>query len=333
MSRPGNATDVLPGRGTELARVRKLLAGGDRPAFVVVTGEPGIGKSRLLSAFAASAASDGVPVLSGRATEIESGAPWALVLDALDDAGSHPQLAAHADWLRVRLAARTPSAQDGDQVIGVERHRTHRQTRALLEACALPSGLLLLLDDVHWADAASTELIDYLVRHPPRATVTVLTARTGLLPSVLERSLASSAAQVVRTPLGPLSSDDAESLLPGKRPAYRRRLYEVGRGNPLYLEILGQLPERTVNELCNVPGGEDGGRIGLDSLIARELEMLETTLATVVRAASIAADALDPALVASVAEMPEDDVRVALDGLVARDVLRVTDGHFRFRHP
>jgi predicted ATPase len=256
--RPRKAADVLPGRGAELTQLRKLLACG-RPAFVVMNGEPGIGKSRLLSAFAAAAAG-GVPVLSGRAAEIESGAPWALVLDALDDAGSHPELAAHADRLRARLLARAPSAQDRDQVIGVERHRTHRRARALLEACALPSGLLLLLDDVHWADAASAELIDYLVRHPPHATVTVLTSRGGLLPPVLERSLASSPALVSRMSLGPLSPDDAESLLHGKRPAYRRRLYEISRGNPLYLEILSQLPERTVNELRDAPAGEDGGQ-------------------------------------------------------------------------
>ncbi|AWS45970.1 AAA family ATPase [Streptosporangium sp. 'caverna'] len=330
--RTGRTADVLPGRGAELTQLRKLLAGG-RPAFVVVNGEPGIGKSRLLSAFSAAAAADGVPVLSGRAAEMEGGAPWALVLDALDDAGSHPELAAYADWLRVRLVARTPSVQDGDQIIGVERHRAHRQARALLEARALPSGLLLLLDDVHWADAASAELIDHLVRHPPRATVTVLTSLAGLLPPVLERSLASSPAPVTRMSLGPLSPDDSESLLPGKRPAYRRRLYEIGRGNPLYLEILSRLPERTVNELRNASGGEDCGRTELDALIARELETLGTALATVVQAASITADALDPALVASIAEMPEDDVRVALDGLVARDVLRVTAGRLRFRHP
>ncbi|WP_344979394.1 ATP-binding protein [Streptosporangium fragile] len=334
--RTGTTPDVLPGRGAELADLAELLrpaTGTGEPACVVVSGEPGIGKSRLLSAFAAVAASGGVPVLSGRATEIGNGTPWALVLDALDHAGDRPELAACADRLRAGLVASTPPARDGGPTTGVERHRVHRRARALLEARALPSGLVLLLDDVHRADAASAELVAHLVRRPPRATVTVLTTRTGRLPSLLERSLASSPASVTRMSLGPLSQRDAESLVPGKPPAYRRRLYELSGGNPLYLEILGRLPERAVDELRDGPWSGDGGRTGLDVLIARELETLGAPLTVVLQAASVTADALDPTLVASVAEMPEDDVRAALDGLVARDVLRVTDGRFRFRHP
>ncbi|GII55387.1 hypothetical protein Pth03_37760 [Planotetraspora thailandica] len=327
---PAAKTDVLPGRQGELTRLRALLRGGE-PAFVVVSGEPGIGKSRLLSAFAVAAASHEVPAMSGRATETASGMPWALAVDALEHADGHPQLAAHAEWLRARLAV-TPSPGDAAPVIPVERHRVHRQSRALLEASAEPYGLLVLLDDVHWADAASVELVDYLVRHPARRTVVVLSVRTGRLPAELERSLAGSVAPVLHMPLGPLSPEDAEPLMPAASPAHRRRLYGIGRGNPLYLEILSQLPVHAVDELDAALTGY-GGRIGLDALIARELATLPPPLATVAHAASVAADPLDPALVAAVAAMAGDDVREALDELVARDVLRVTDGTLRFRHP
>ncbi|GAA1274252.1 hypothetical protein Psi02_03740 [Planotetraspora silvatica] len=325
----GTSVGAPPGREAEVARLRTLLAGGPAAAFVLVSGEPGIGKSRLLSAFAAAAEHHGVPALSGRATEMASGIPWALLVDALDDAEMRPELAPHADRLRARLAARTPAAA----VTGVERHRTHRRSRALVEAAAARSGLLLLLDDVHWADAASAELIDYLVRHPARSTVVVISVRTGRLPTMLDRSLAASVAPVFPMSLGPLSLEDARSLMPGTSPAAGRRLYEIGRGNPLYLEILGQLPPRAVDQLSDVAAVADGARVGLGALIARELATLRAPLATVVQAASVVGEPLDSALVAVVAEMTEDEVRGALDELVARDVLRASDGRLLFRHP
>jgi DNA-binding CsgD family transcriptional regulator len=356
MGEPGAAQ--LAGRGDELACLAALLG---TSAVVVVTGEPGIGKSRLLSAFAAAAG--GVPVLSGRGTELESSAPWALFLDALDDADHHPELSGPAEELRATLTSGStgagpltgvePHGEHGGAtgpdpftddephpahrpgtttpLTSVERHRMHRQARAALEAGAAAAGLLLVLDDVHWADAASLELADYLVRHPPRATTLVLAARTGRLPDVLERSLGSSPAQVVRMPLSPLSAREADALLAGKPPAYRRRLYEIGGGNPLYLEILGGLPAHAVAELSGTAAPGDGA--GLDILIGRELRTLPPRLRLVAEAASVVDDVSDAALVAAVAEAAESEVQGALDELVARDVLRFADGHLGFRHP
>ncbi|GAB2628459.1 hypothetical protein GCM10027168_70270 [Streptomyces capparidis] len=331
----GAASEELPGRRTELTALRRLTAAGGT-AFAVVTGEPGIGKSRLLSACAALAERAGAaPVLCGRATEPEHSVPWALVLDALADADAHPELAAHAEGLRAALTAAGDGTPDGAPVLGTERHRTHRRVRAALERAAAHRGLVLLLDDVHWADTASVELIDYLVRHPPRAVAVVLAARSGRLPAALARSLATCTAPVTRLPLRPLSPDDADALLPGRPPAYRRRLYEISRGNPLYLEILDQLPERTVGRLQATGHtlSRDGQDTGLDTLIARELDSLPPAARATAQAASVADDPLDAALVAAVAELPEAEVRAALDELVVRDVLRVTDGDLTFRHP
>jgi len=64
-----------------------------------------------------------------------------------------------------------PSLQDGRAVgpspLQSERYRVHRAVRALLERLATDGPLMLALDDLHWADAASVELIDHLLRHPP----------------------------------------------------------------------------------------------------------------------------------------------------------------------
>ncbi|MFJ9560549.1 ATP-binding protein [Streptomyces fuscichromogenes] len=332
---PGRSDD-LPGRGEELTRMRALLAPDRGPVFVVVTGEPGIGKSRLCAAFEAAATGAGVPVLTGRATELECGAPWALFRHVLDDVVDLDWSGGYAESARrLRALSATLSRQDPDSlsVMGVERHRVHRAGRALLEAAATPSGLLLVFDDLHWADTASVEFIDYLVRHPTRRVVTVLVARTGRLPTLLERSLDSAATLVERMPLGSLSLDDAGLLLPDASPAYRRKLYEIGGGNPLHLEILGRLPVHEVEELRGVSAAVGGDLTGLAPLISRELRDLPEPLFTVVRAAAVTADTFDTATVASVAELPQEAVGVALDALVDRDVLRAPEGRIEFRHP
>ncbi|WP_238432647.1 AAA family ATPase [Micromonospora tarensis] len=322
----------LLGRNAEVARMRQLMTAPGVPVFVVVTGEPGIGKSQLLATFARLAADR--PALVGRATEFERSAPLGLVLDLLGDADRHPSLARHAARMRAALAAPArPSGPAG----AVERHQLHGKIRTVLETSATTSPLLLLLDDVQWADDASIALIDYLVRHPPRASViTVLAVRTGRLPAQLIRSLATTRASVVQMPLGPLSPADADLLLSGRPAAYRRRLYQAGGGNPLYLEILGQLPPRVVEELgSRTPVTGDGGQaaVGLDVLIARDLQSLSGSSRLAAHAAAVTGAEFDAALVAAVADVPEEQAQAALDELVTRDVLRVADGQLTFRHP
>ncbi|MFI6761578.1 AAA family ATPase [Micromonospora sp. NPDC050417] len=343
MIAPKPVVDTRPrllGRDPEMGRIRGLLAGTGGPAFVVLTGDPGMGKSRLLGAFAAAATDR--PALLGRATEFERNAPLALVLDLLDDADRHPGLARPAGRLRVALSARIgPTRPDAavsgaGAAAGLERHLLFRKIRTGLETTAATTPLLLLLDDVQWADDASTALIDYLVRHPPRASVvTVLAARTGRLPAELHRSLDTTPAQVVRMPLGPLSPADADLLLADRPAAYRRRLYRAGGGNPLYLEILNQLPGPIVDELSRTPATDGSGpaAIGLDVLIARDLQTLDGVPRRVVHAAALTGAEFDAALVAAVAGTTEEEAGEALDELVRRDLLRVVDGQLTFRHP
>ncbi|RKR91989.1 putative ATPase [Micromonospora pisi] len=348
MIAPKPVADARPrllGREPEMDRMRRLLTGTGEPVFVVLTGDPGMGKSQLLAAFA-TAATDR-PALLGRATEFERSAPLALVLDLLEDADRHPGLARPAGRLRVALTARigptTPDAavSGAGPAAGLERHLLFRKIRTALETTAATTPLLLLLDDVQWADDASTALIDYLVRHPPRAAVvTVLAARTGRLPAELHRSLDTTPAQVVRMPLGPLSPADADLLLADRPAAYRRRLYRAGGGNPLYLEILNQLPGPIVHELGRTPTtGESGpaaigpAAIGLDVLIARDLQALDGLPRRVVHAAALTGAELDVALVAAAAGTTEEEAAAALDELVRRDLLRVVNGELTFRHP
>jgi len=142
------------------------------------SGEPGIGKSRLLEELRTRADARGHLVLSGRASELERELPFGVWGDALADyAGALgierlerivgdqlPELAA------VLPSVGTPSGlQD-------ERYRTHRALRALLEGLARQRPLVLALDDLHWADEASLEALAHLLRRMPKGPLVLALA-------------------------------------------------------------------------------------------------------------------------------------------------------------
>src|SRR5262249_982793 len=123
-------------------------------------------------------------VLSGSASELERDLPFSVLVDALDEyvEGLDPeQLAALADDVRAELAHVLPSLAElsgGRQAtLQHERYRTHRACRALLERLAEATPLVLVLDDLHWADSASVELLGALLRRPPAAAVLMALAR------------------------------------------------------------------------------------------------------------------------------------------------------------
>src|SRR5262249_47546468 len=147
--------------------------------------EPGMGKTRLLLELAAFAAGTGPVVLWGCATEFERQVPFGVFANAIEDhlANVDPdRLAALRPERLALLSAAFPSAPlgqpdlAGDTLIEAGRHRLHRAVRELLELMAGQQPLVLVLDDVHWADDGSVELLGYLLRHPPRAPLLLAVA-------------------------------------------------------------------------------------------------------------------------------------------------------------
>jgi len=134
----------LIGRARELEFLDRALAdvraGGTRA--VALVGELGIGKSALLDALTERA--DGLRVLRGRAAEHEREVPFALAADAFGEGACEGGL---------------PAA----------RLHTHR---ALATELAREGPAVLVLDDLHWADDASLELLDHLIRRPPAVPLT-----------------------------------------------------------------------------------------------------------------------------------------------------------------
>ena len=176
-------------------------------------------------------------------------------MDALDEyaEGLDPRrLGALDDQTRAELAHVFPSlsALDGGGGVALqnERYRTHRAVRVLLELLAAPKPLVLILDDLHWADSGSIELIGALLRRPPGGPVLLaLAARprqaSDRLSAAFER--ADREGRLARVEVGALTREEARELLgPAVESAVARDLYEESGGNPFYLEQLARAVDR-----------------------------------------------------------------------------------------
>src|SRR4051794_31145646 len=198
----------MVGREAELERMLGVLDDLRAGVAVSVEGEPGIGKTRLLAEAAEAAEERHFLVLEGKASEGEADVPFAPFLDALDDylASVNPRLIKPADPDgRNELARIFPSlAELGDSgaaAVQEERYRSHTAVRALLESLANKRPMLLVLDDLHWADSASVELVSHLIRHPPRAGVALA---IGFRPAQAPDRVRAELNEVERFELAPL---------------------------------------------------------------------------------------------------------------------------------
>jgi DNA-binding NarL/FixJ family response regulator len=343
--------DTFVGRARELQSLDLALSGLARNggSAITILGEPGIGKTRLLAELRERAEQLGFLVLSGSASELERELPFSVFVDALDEylQSLEPRRLATLDEADLaQLGHLFPSF--GDHAAGVgaglqdERFRTHRAVRRMLEAIAVPKPLVLVLDDVHWADAGAIELLASLLRHPPAAAVLIAVAvRPRQVPERLSAALerATRSGGIDRVELEPLSAREAEALV-GDAAAGRLadELYAESGGNPFYLEQLLRAPTH------RGAGGHGAGGVslpgveipwGVAAALTEELAILAPDTRRVLEGASVGGDPFEPELAAAAAGMSELDALQALDELLRRDLVRVTDvpRRFRFRHP
>src|SRR6266540_1032976 len=340
----------LVGRADELASLEQVLGelDRDRSGAIELVGEPGIGKTRLLTEFAARAEERGQIVLAGSAAELEQDLPFSVFIDALDEYihGLEPaRLAALDDDVRTELGHVFPSlstlATGRTAALQHERHRSHRAIRKLLEQLATKKPLVLVLDDFHWADSASTELLGALLRRPPAEAVLIaLAVRPRQVPERLSGALerAQRAGTLTRIELGPLSRDETRDFLgEAVEAAEAAAFYEQSGGNPFYLEQLARSLERTSADAT--AAAEMSAAIGVPSTVAaaltEELALLSDEARHVLEWAAVAGDPFEPELAAAAAAMPEAAAIDAVDELLQLDLVRPTDvpRRFRFRHP
>ena len=325
------AAEPPEGRAATLARLERAWAdavAGTR-RFALVTGEPGIGKTTLAGELARRVHAEGGAVLLGRSDEHAPVPfqPWieALerLLEALPATDADHWLTAHDGALARLLPAR--SAAQGPPGGPRERYLAFELARAMLDEVAARRPLLLVLDDVHWADADSLALLRHLARSaPPTRQLVVLCAR----PAELEPAIAQTLADLRRE--GPLVhvdlaglDEDAVAALVARRtgtsdPEAARRLRARSGGNPFFL---GEL----LREAQEAGGDADGPPAGVRDVIERRLARLDEATRRALDIAAVCGLEFDIATVAEVHAQPVVDVLEALDGARAAALVTATD--------
>jgi len=244
-----DAADALQAQWTEV-RERGLRV-------VVLAGEPGIGKTRLVTEFAHTAHDDGATVLAGSCHE-ETHVPYQPFVQALRHyiaCCSPAELAVQVTPRRAQLAAIVPELEDSRSPYGPtglgaeqERFRLFEAVSSLLGDAAHLRPLVLFLDDLHWADQSSLLLLRHLARSAKGAPLMVLgTYRPVEIGD--EHPLAEALAElrrsrtVERLALSGLGEAEVAELIMGRTGqqaprGFVRRVAERSEGNPFFIEEL-----------------------------------------------------------------------------------------------
>ncbi|WP_395571184.1 LuxR C-terminal-related transcriptional regulator [Streptomyces sp. BK79] len=201
-----------------------------------------------------------------------------------------------------------------------------------------PGGLMLLVDDLHDATHRINIALEQLLRHSPRTDITlVLAYRPRGIANRLLAALGGAQAQwdVDELPLTGLSREAAEELFPDHLCGrHQMTLHQESGGNPRYLDLL--------TSLCRGPGcrGESLLRTEAEIPVERaapvlmDLDRVSDTARLVAQAAAVVGDTFELEVASAVAEMDHPTVLVALDELLARDLVRPDSvpARFVFRH-
>ncbi|HET8627905.1 MAG TPA: AAA family ATPase [Thermomicrobiales bacterium] len=334
----------LVGRAREQAALRDHLAAAlaGRGSLVLVGGEAGIGKTALCEVVCAEAITRGARVAAGRCYDLSETPPYGPWREALAALSGKPGLPPLPDALA--------GMSGGEGIAGQE--ALHVQVRAFLAASSAERPLVLLLDDLHWADPASLDLLRSIGRRLGALPLVLLvTYRTDelsrwhplfqLLPALVRESAAT------RLDLRPLEPDDLRALI---RAEYRLPepeeaqlagyLDERAQGNPFFArEILHALVDE---RLLRPDGG--GWRLGdlaraqvpplLRQVIERRLARLGEAARDLLALAAVIGQEMPLDLWAAASGVPEEALSDAAERAVEAHLLAETpDGAgLRFVH-
>ena len=334
-----SSAEALVGREGELARAsaatRELFEG--RASVLAIEGEAGIGKTRLVQHVVDDARARGAVVFSGQAHPFERTRPFGLVAAALDlnRRSPDPRRAAVAALLAGDHAT-APAVAAGDI-----QYRVVEEIVDLVETSCVERPVLLVAEDLHWADSASLLTLLTLTRQLSLAPLlVVVTARPSPLPAEVVRFLDDVIAGGASTVhLQPLSPDEVAVLArqmlgqaPG--PALTAMLAKAG-GNPLWVVALlrsladggmlrpdGDTVEPTTFELP----------AALGDLVVRRLRHLPTATLELLQITAVLGDAVSLRDVASVARRPPAEVVGQLRAAFDAQLLDEAEDRVVFRH-
>ena len=290
----------LLGRTTELSTLIKVYhtARCGQTQVVLLEGEGGIGKTRLATEFLAWAEVEGADVLRGQAFETGGLLPYQPVIEALRpriERENAPDNLLSDTWLAElsrllpELCDRYPDLPEPGGDKSAARARLFEAVARLGQALAAHTPLVLFIDDVQWADAASLDVLHYIARRFTESqtpALLLLTLRMGekeMRPTLAEwRTRIERAVPLTRLQLGPLSSEDTVRLLQvvGRTTGKDERqvedlerfglwLFAETEGQPFYvMETLKVLLERGV--LASRPNEEGGWTIDFTAAMEHE---------------------------------------------------------------
>ena len=302
------------GRTRELQQLERLLddARGGHGRAALVLGEAGIGKTTLVEIVAESARRRGLRVAVGRCapSEMPAAWPWLQVFDAID------------------LSLRDVLDTDGD----APRPAVLALVTERLQAAVAGQPTLVVIEDVHWADATTLGLITFVasaVRDTPLALV--ITARdepfavadgvldlNALSTSAMRLALTGIDADAVRSVVGVITGGEVDAEV-------ARLIHSRTGGNPFFVEEVARLwAMRGRDAHLEVPPG-------VAEVLGRRLARLPQPAATLLGAASLLG-APDPGLLAAMTGESESEVLTQLGHTVAIGVVRVHEGRFEFAH-
>ncbi|WP_328752937.1 AAA family ATPase [Streptomyces sp. NBC_00285] len=333
---------VFVGRRHELDLL--LAAIRQPPAVVMVEGDAGMGKSRLVREATTILKSEGWRVMTGFCHPLREPLPYGPVIDALGkigpwlpDAALPPTTGALAPLLP-DLADRLPPAPAKPQGPGAARHQMIQAVRSVLDTVG---RVILVVEDLHWADDATRELLLLLARDLPDQFALVVTYRAEDLPpgaaalGAAYRPPPCASGTVIR--LSPLTRTDVAELAGAAlgaqaTPELCAALHGRSEGLPLVAEedliTLRDQARPDVGELerAEVPGS-------LREAVSERLTTLSPAGAAVVNAAAVLAVPSTETLLAEVAALNGDEAADGLIGALRAAVLRETaSGLYGFRH-
>ncbi len=330
----------LVGRVAELGRMRELLAEAEsgQSVVILVSGDAGVGKTRLLTEFSGVAAGRGFTVLSGRCAELADTVPYLPLADALRGAatgsgadGSLQDALATRPALARLLPDREISRQPGD-LPGVAQQQLFGAVLGMLTELANANPVLLVLEDLHWADRSTRDLVTFLSRMLRGERIAlVLSYRTDdihrghpLRPVVAELQRLPSVTVIEVGPLAPAAMAEHLTRLAGgsQDAAAIDRVIRRAEGNAYFAEEL----------LATSSAGSELPTGLADLLLARTVD-LSAGAQQVLRAAAVAGRRVDDELVMRASGLPTAEYENAVREAVARQLL-VPDGAtgLAFRH-
>ena len=327
----GSGTPLV-GRDSEmraLLRHRRAARGGG--TAVAISGDGGMGKTRLAREVLAAAAADGAWTATGTAGGPGATAPFALWSELLEDLLAQtgplpdPPPRGEGDWAPVLAAIRTGTLAPATDP-GLDRIRFFDAAVTLLTWAARSRPLALALEDLHAADRSSLELVAYAGRRMARLPVLLVLTRRRLPPrpelDAVLSALRARGALAAEFDLGPLPDavlDGMVRSVADVSAAHRQRIVRLAAGNPLLAVETARSAADDVDPAAGLVGGvrQAIGRLGPAARLFTEL-------------AAVAGRDLDRAEVASLPLL--DSPAVAAAEALGSGLLRVRAEHTGFRH-